>query len=209
MPPIMVDRRTAIRWVLAAGAALQVPAQAFAMDATTPRNVAGYGKDPALLDEYRPGKLWPLTLTAAQRRLAAVLCDMMIPPDGDSPGASAVGVVDFIDEWISAPYPDCARDRPIVLRGFEWLDGEARTRFGAGFATSGAAQRAQICDELIANPLPARLAEPGAFFLRYRDLTAVGFYTTPIGMQDIGYRGNTPLASFDGPPTEVLAKLKL
>ncbi len=55
---------------------------------------------------YRPGELWPLTLTPAQRRLAAVLVDLIIPADEHSPSAPAVGVVDFIDEWVSAPYPD-------------------------------------------------------------------------------------------------------
>ncbi len=53
------------------------------------------------------------------------------------------------------------------------------------------------------------LEKPAAFFTRYRDLTAIGFYTTPIGMKDIGYRGNVPLASYDGPPKEVLAKIGL
>jgi hypothetical protein len=47
------------------------------------------------------------------------------------------------------------------------------------------------------------------FFKRYRDLTAGGYYTTPEGMKDIGYVGNVPLPSFDGPPPEVLRKLGL
>ena len=47
------------------------------------------------------------------------------------------------------------------------------------------------------------------FFARFRDLTATGFYTSPVGMKDIGYVGNTPLAQFEGPPPEVLRKLGL
>lgn len=204
-----VDRRTAIRWMLAASAALHAPSPVFAADSAARRAATGYGKDADLLKTYEPGELWPLTFTAPQRKLAGVLCDMMIPPEGDSPGATDVGVVDFIDEWISAPYPDGQRDRPVILRGFDWLDQRARARFGSEFAAIDAAQRAQICDELIATPSPSALAEPRAFFFRYRDLTAVGFYTTPVGMKDIGYRGNVPLASYDGPPAHVLARLKL
>jgi hypothetical protein len=45
--------------------------------------------------------------------------------------------------------------------------------------------------------------------LRLRDLIAGGYYTTPEGMKDIGYRGNISMASWDGPPKEVLEKLGL
>ena len=47
------------------------------------------------------------------------------------------------------------------------------------------------------------------FFAKFRDLTAGGFYTTPVCMKDIGYVGNTPLAKFDGPPLEALRKAGL
>ena len=42
-----------------------------------------------------------------------------------------------------------------------------------------------------------------AFFNRMRDLTASGFYTTEIGVKDIGYVGNTP-NQWDGVPADVL-----
>ena len=58
---------------------------------------------------YAAGELWPLTLTKEQRATATALCDLIIPADDTSPAASSVGVVDFIDEWISAPYPEHAR----------------------------------------------------------------------------------------------------
>ncbi len=54
-----------------------------------------YGTDPNLVRVYKPGDLWPLTFTSAQRATAAVLCDLIIPADAKSPSASSVGVVDF------------------------------------------------------------------------------------------------------------------
>jgi hypothetical protein len=122
-----MDRRTTIKWVLAAGAAwpLQGHRAAGADSAPTAR---GYGTDPNLVANYRPGELWPLTLTAAQQRLAGILADIIVPADDHSPSASAVGVVEFIDEWVSAPYPAHQRDRSIVLDGFAWLDAEAAAR---------------------------------------------------------------------------------
>jgi hypothetical protein len=197
-----VDRRTAVKWVLAASAALQAPAASFDVFAAAP--VRGYGKDPNLLKVYAAGDLWPLTFTAGQRAAATVLCDLIIPADDTSPAASAVGVVDFIDEWISAPYPEHAKDRDLIVNGLQRLDRESQRNFNSVFAKLSAAQLATIA---AATSEPSSPAEP--FFSRYRALTAGGFYTTPIGMRDLKYVGNVPLASFDGPPPEVLKKLGL
>lgn len=204
-----MDRRTSIKWVLAAAGSWALAARR-AGTAVPPPGAHGYGPDPKLAAEYHPGQLWPLTLTAAQRRLAATLADLIIPADASSPSASAVGVVDFIDEWVSAPYPDCRRDRPIVLGGLTGLDGEARRRFGRDFAAlSGAGQHA-ICDEICdaARAAPAR-RDAAQFFARYRDLTAGGFYSTPVGRKDLGYIGNVPQPRFEGPPAELLRRLQL
>src|SRR5271168_3788440 len=119
-----MDRRTTIKWVLAAGAAWPHLDMRGAQAGAAPA-AQGYGTDPNLVANYKPGELWPLTLTAAERRLAGILSDLIIPADDHSPSASAVGVVEFIDEWVSAPYPAQQRDRPLVLGGFAWLDAEA------------------------------------------------------------------------------------
>ena len=52
-------------------------------------------------------------------------------------------------------------------------------------------------------------ASASKFFAKFRDLTAGGFYTTPVGMKDIGYTGNVALDRFDGPPLEALKKAGL
>jgi hypothetical protein len=204
-----VDRRTTIKWVLAAGAAwpLQGHRAAGADSAPTAR---GYGTDPNLVANYRPGELWPLTLTAAQQRLAGILADIIVPADDHSPSASAVGVVEFIDEWVSAPYPAHQRDRSIVLDGFAWLDAEAADRFGKGFSDLDTPLQHGICDDICdeSRAVPA-LGAAARFFALYRDLTAGGFYSTPAGRQDLGYIGNVPLARCVGPPAALLKALNL
>jgi hypothetical protein len=204
-----MDRRTTIKWVLAAGAAWPLlqnrPAQA-----QSPPMARGFGTDPDLTVNYHAGQLWPLTMTAPQRRLAGVLSDIIIPADDRSPSASAAGVVDFIDEWVSAPYSGFQRDRGIVLGGFAWLDTEAGRRFGKEFVELDAAGQLGICDDICdAAHAPAALREGAHFFARYRDLTAGGFYSSPIGRKDLDYIGNVPLARFDGPPLALLKKLNL
>ncbi len=92
-----MDRRTTLKWVLAASAASPLLRQHQARAYSAP-SAQGYGSDPNLGVNYHPGELWPLTMTAAQRRLAGVLSDIIIPADDRSPSASSAGVVDFIDE---------------------------------------------------------------------------------------------------------------
>jgi hypothetical protein len=204
-----MDRRTTMKWVLAASAAWPLLGTRVARGDTVP-TTQGYGTDPDLLAVHRPGELWPLTLTAPQRRLAGILADIIMPADDHSPSASAVGVVEFIDEWVSAPYPVNQRDRPVVLDGFIWLDAEAARRFGKGFAELGAAERSGICDDICDESRAVTLRREAArFFARYRDLTAGGFYSTPVGRRDLGYIGNVPLTRFDGPPPALLKKLNL
>jgi hypothetical protein len=209
-----MDRRTTIKWMFAAAAtapslkAFGYAPQPLARDVAGGQ--AGYGTDPELLKEWRPGGPWPLTLSVAGRLTSAALCDLIIPADDVSPAASSVGVVDFIDEWISAPYPQQRADREIVLPGLTWIDAESQARFGKAFAALENAQREAIANDICS---PAKAAPNAAtaarFFAKFRDLTAGGFYTTPVGMKDIGYVGNVPLAKFDGPPLAVLKKVGL
>ncbi|MBM0103432.1 gluconate 2-dehydrogenase subunit 3 family protein [Steroidobacter sp. S1-65] len=202
-----VDRRTALKWVLAASAALQLPTSSLAQD--TAKSVTGYGKDPNLLKLYKIGELWPLTLNDAQRATATVLSDLIIPADEQSPAAAKVGVVDFIDEWISAPYPDNQRDKPVVVQGLAWLDQESQRRFKNNFSALTEEERVVICDDISAAKAAAQFAEAAKFFARYRALTAGGYYTTPLGMKDLKYVGNVAMTTFEGPPPEVLKKLGL
>ena len=217
----MTDRRTTIKLIVAAAAAFpSLRARATYMlepGASPPGDVRqfeptmdGYGPDPDLIKAYEKGAFWPLTMNAQQRQFAAALSDLIIPEDEHSPSASKVGVVDFIDEWISAPYPLQREDRTTVLHGFAWLDGEAQHRFEQPFARLHEAQQRAICDRICnASRASADLQGPAQFFATYRNLTAAGFYTTLTGRKDLQYIGNVALTHFDGPPVELLKRLGL
>jgi hypothetical protein len=215
----VIDRRTTIKWVLAAGAAwplldrLDARADSATTDAAPTDDAPttkGYGTDPSLVADYKPGEIWPLTLTAPQRQLAGVLADIIIPADEHSPSATAVGVVEFIDEWVSAPYSKHQRDRTLVLDGFAWLDAEAARRSGKEFVELTAPEQRGICDDICdaARARPAR-GDAARFFAFYRDLTSGAFYSTPAGRKDLQFIGNVRLARFDGPPPELLKALGL
>ena len=163
-------------------------------------------------DLIRPVLRWDKVLSEDEREGLAVLCDVIIPADDVSPSASSVGAHDYIDEWVSAPYDFGRQDLILVRGGLVWLDQEAASRFGAGrrFRDLTAEQRHQICDDICwleqAAPEYRRAAR---FFAKIRDLTATAFYTTPEGMDDLGYVGNVALAEWGPPPPEVLRHLGL
>lgn len=210
--PQPMDRRTAIKWMLTAASATMLAGSSFAADgALTSIPVAnGYGTDPDLLKTYKPGDVWPLTLTEDQRLTTAVLCDTIIPADAQGPSASAVRVHEFIDEWVSAPYPGHDDDRKLIVEGLAWIEAESQKRFGNRFANLVLRQKNRICDDICYEPeAKPEFKTAARFFKRFRDLTAGGYYTTPEGMKDIGYVGNVALERFDGPPPEVLKKLGL
>lgn len=198
-----MDRRQTLQWMLAAIAALGAEVSAGA----TPARQAGkgYGTDPLLTRTYRPGELWPLSFSAEQRRTAEALCALIIPADEHSPSAAQLKVHLFIDEWISAPYPAQRKDRDLILNGLAWLEAESGRRFGKRFDQLDAAQQSRIADDICwVDQASAELKEPARFFARFRDLTAGGFYTTPEGSRDVGFVGNVPSVTFDGPPARVL-----
>lgn len=197
-----MDRRTTLQWMLAASAAMGAEVSAGA----TPAKARGYGTDPKLTPSYRPGELWPLTFTPEQSRTAQALCALIIPADEHSPGAAQLKVHRFIDEWISAPYPAQVKDRDLIVPGLAWLEAESGRRFtGQRFDQLNATQQSQIADDICwVEKASPDFATAARFFKRFRDLTAGGFYTTPEGSRDVGYVGNVPSVTFDGPPAKVL-----
>lgn len=207
-PPGM-DRRTAIKVLAAASAIPAALSEGCGPEEPPGGNPLARGT-PSDPDLVSPSVPWPTVLTPSELRTVAALCDVILPADDRSPSASAVGVPAFIDEWVSAPYPDHVSDRIRIRGGLVWLDREARERFGSAFVDLATEQHHAICDDICHVP-DARPEHRSAalFFDRFRDLAATGFWTTEAGMADVGYVGNVPLASFDGPPIEVLDRLDL
>ncbi|MEI6794635.1 MAG: gluconate 2-dehydrogenase subunit 3 family protein [Verrucomicrobiota bacterium] len=215
--PNRIDRRAAIKWMGAVVAAAAVSDQLLgAPKEPGAKAIPGAGKligtDPVLNKTYTPGELWPLTLTPAQRIAAVALIDLILPPDNPSSDklASQLGVQDFVDEWISAPYENCAADKPIITSGLDWIDAEAGRRFQKKFTELDESQKCKIADDICGKtPVKKEFKGQQNFFSRFRSLAAGGYYTTPQGMKDVGYVGNVPSVDFAGPTPEALKHLGL
>jgi hypothetical protein len=144
---------------------------------------------------------------AAELRIVSVLADDVIPRDERSGSATQAGVPAFIDFHMSVP--ETSDDTRIAMRGgLHWLDTECRRRFGTGYARAAAAQRHQILDD-IAWPEKARpeMSAGVAFFNRFRDMVASGFFSSPIGWTDLRYQGNVFNPGWNGCPEPALTKL--
>jgi hypothetical protein len=205
-----INRRDALKWI--ASAAAFIPSlNNLSLAAGNPSAIKaqGYGPDPDLLKIYRPGDLWPLSFTDDQRRLVIALCDIIMPADEQSPSASSLGVHDFVDEWISSPYPEQAKDRKLILQGLPWLDEEAQKQGAKNFVGLKLTQQTAICRILARSAKASNKKFPGSFFYLIRNLIAGGYYTTPAGMKDIGYTGNVARTHAPSPPPEALAHLGL
>lgn len=200
-----MDRRSAIKWMVAATATVHLIEARTSSQAVDPLSL-GYGTDPNMLEGNVP---WERTMTPEQLRTTSKLADIILPRTSEtSPSASEVHVPDFFDEWISAPYENHVADREAILDGLNWIDRESQRRFGKDFHELEEAQCTAICDDIAFQPDALPEFEHGArFFAKFRSLTMGGYYTTDIGLKDIGYVGNYAMATFGGPPPEVLKLL--
>ncbi|OUJ72856.1 gluconate 2-dehydrogenase subunit 3 family protein [Hymenobacter crusticola] len=129
-----------------------------------------------------------------------VLADIIIPKDDKSGSASDAKVPEFI-EFIVKDMPE----HQVPLRGgLRWLDMQCLNRFAHAFVDCSSQQQIEMVTA-IAYPLKAKpeMKQGVTFFNRMRDLTATGFFSSKMGMADIGYVGNSP-NRWTGVPADVL-----
>ena len=206
-----MNRRMALRVLAAITASTQAPAALASAEpaldlARQVSGPAGTLTDPDLRAGLVP---WPRTLESAELALLKQLCAIILPADERSPSAADLACQDFIDEWVSAPYPRQQRDRKIILAGLNWLDQQATEQNQAEtFLQLEPAQQAAILDS-ICTPASATNREAAGFFSLLRALVCGAFFTTQAGMDDLQYIGNKPQASWSLPPKEVLDHLGL
>ena len=139
----------------------------------------------------------PKFFNAHEWATVALLSTIIIPKDERSGSAGDAGVPEFIDFMMT--------DRPdlqVPIRGgLRWLDAEANSRHGKAFKDLAEADRTALLDA-IAYPMQAKaeLSHGVAFFSRFRDLVATGFFTSKMGIEDLKYIGNVPNPMWAGCP---------
>lgn len=146
----------------------------------------------------------PTFFTEHEYATVEVLVDLIIPADERSGSATEAGVPAFMDFMVS-DYPSMQ----IPMRGgLAWLDHFARKRVQKTFLEATDAERKTLLDELAYPDRADPVLLPGVrFFNRFRDLTASGFWSSRMGVDDLQYTGNTFVQSWEGCPPEVMQRL--
>jgi hypothetical protein len=171
------------------------------------------GADAVADDAQQGARYVPKFFTAREWQTVRVLVDDIIPRDERSGSATEARVPEYIDfvlaDQTPAPRDMAPTQAQLAIRGgLAWLDGECRRRFEKAYARCTPAERHQVLDD-IAWPARAKpeMSHGVAFFNRMRDLTAAGFFSSRMGVQDLRYMGNVFVAEWKGCPDAALQKL--
>jgi hypothetical protein len=193
-----IERREALRFIGIASVAATFPGfsqWAFACTHGSPESsIAGAGTQP-----YKT-----LFFSADQFRLVERIAEMIIPAD-DTPGAKEAGVAEFIDFMVANRVPVNARyeirstqdsirlgeeAQERFIAGIDWINARSKSEFGHPFMDCSADQQKNLLEEIAYKAKYKPTTETGReFFQMMRDYTVVGYYTTKIGLESLGYPG--------------------
>lgn len=224
-PTSGVSRRTTLKWMiagfgsasLAAACGQKDPAGASGSSKSEsdqsylgePKPISGapYGGDPTIMD---PAITWELTMTPAQLQLASALSDVLLPADESLPSGSAVGVQDFINEWVSSPYEKTEKGRSHCFLLFEWLEGQSRETNGVAFAEAEPGQQSALLDRIAwRDRIEEGLEKQAEAFDTFRSLAVSAYFASKEGSEWLGYMGNQPIqGDYPGPSPEALEHLE-
>lgn len=130
-----------------------------------------------------------------------VLCGLILPASATAGSALDAGVPEFI-MFIANDMPS----HQLPLRGgLMWLDHRALQLHNNAFKDCTESQQKAMLDEIAWPSEAAPEVQQGVkFFSLMRNLVLTGYYTSKMGIEDLGYQGNTPNV-WDGVPEDVLA----
>ncbi len=191
-----IDRRLVLRYMGLASVAGAFPG--------FHRWAFAFSHHPAGMLQEAPKSYQPLFFSPAQFALVERLAEMILPAD-ETPGAKEAGVAEFIDFMVARRAAVASREelrttqdklfagnqaQVRFVTGLGWLDAQSKYEFGKEFLKASAEQQNDLLEELA---YPAkykpRTAEGREFFQLMRDYTVVGYYTSRIGLESLGYPG--------------------
>ncbi len=170
---------------------------------------AAYGVTPKALERFyetlTQGQYEYVFFTPDELAAIRILADMIIPRDEVSGSATDAGTVEYVDFILSVSNDEIQQG---WRDGLAWLDAECRRRFTNGYVACTDEQRGQIVDD-IAWPRRAReeFTEQVEWFNTVRNLVGSGFFSSEMGVRDLGYIGNVFNPNWQGAPLEALDEL--
>jgi gluconate 2-dehydrogenase gamma chain len=193
-----IERREILRYIGIASVAGTFPGfQRWAFACAHELPVAAIGK--ATSRAYKP-----LFFSPAHYAMVERLTEIVIPAD-DTPGAKEAGVAEFIDFMVANRVPiSSSEDMRTVaetlrqgsaaqarfVEGLNWMNAHSKAEFGKVFLDGAAEQQHELLEGLAYRAKFKPGTDEGReFFQLVRDYTVVGYYTTKIGLESLGYPG--------------------
>ena len=129
------------------------------------------------------------------------ICNLILPPNefGSIRDAEVVQLIEFMAK-------DIPTYKEPLRNGLMWIDNESKKRFNNLFVDCEIAQQENIFDEIAyydPNKSISDYSEPVQWFNLVRNLTMTGYFTSEVGINELGYKGNIPNI-WDGVPQDVL-----
>jgi gluconate 2-dehydrogenase gamma chain len=146
----------------------------------------------------------PLFFSPEHYRMVEHIAEMIIPED-DTPGAKQAGVAEFIDFMVANRVPvSGGRDvrstedaieigndaQTKFIGGLDWVNARCHSDFRHRFMDCTSEQQNSLLEELAyESKFKPSTASGREFFQLMRTYTVIGYYTTKIGLQSLGYPG--------------------
>lgn len=203
-----MDRRESLKSLLIGGLAGTTLVGTGCQPETTPVEEAVpslpvYGRTPSEIERDEK-LLQEVYLNEHELATIAVLCDIILPASDTAGSATEAEVPEFIEFIVK----DLPRHQLPMRGGLMWLDQESNSRFNKVFKDCTDEEQIAIVED-IAYPDPdgkkPLMSHGIKFFDLMRNLTLTGYYTSKVGIADLGYKGNMPNV-WDGVPKDVLAE---
>ncbi len=204
-----MDRRKSLQTMILGGAAASTglvfnSCKTETIDEAVAESSAKYfGRTPEELERIEKLNAEEL-FNAHEIETIAALSVVILPPKEPHGGPLEAGVPELV-EFMGKDIPTMA---PTLLGGLMWLDHKSNTEYGVEFKSATLEQKKQICDEICWHDTKISMDKQALeiqFFYMMRGLTLTGYYTSKVGIADLGYKGNQPNV-WDGVPQEVLDK---
>jgi len=147
----------------------------------------------------------PKGLTKHEFESLRKLSDFIVPADEHSKGALEAGAAEYID-FMCSRSPELAQ---IFTGGLAWLDIDSDRRYADTFVNAKPEQQKALLDVIAFRKNESQQTAPGIYFFAWaRNMVVDAYYTSPVGMDDLGFMGNKAISSFSVPQEAVDYALK-